>query len=352
MSDTKIAVFRPGALGDMILATPVLDALIRAHGDAGARLDLHVFVTMPHGSVLRAGEAEWGRLTVRDFGDRACAWLFGGSGPAPEILEESVGGADAVIAWLNDPDGIFRARIESLGARRIVIHTARPPLAAPDGDSRSLCRPVHASEHLWRALLDISDAASPQAEAGGAPGALGRTRFPPSPPVPAPESPSLRVRGAELRAGMSRLAALFPEPFEGGLAAIHPGSGGAAKRAPPEIFAAVARAVAAFGLRPFLIQGPADAEAVEAVLSAAAGRVADRMERRRSGGWRESGSGGGGSGPAPTDKVAGVPGRDEEPIPKHPMRSLLIEDDRFPGRRLPDRLEVLGSGKGCLLYTS
>ncbi len=265
MADSKIAVFRPGALGDLVLAVPVLDALIRAHEEAGARLDLHVFATMPHGSVLRAGEAAWGRMEVRDFGGRDCAWLFGGSGPAPAMLEESVGGADAVIAWLNDPDGAFRERLVALGARLIVAHPSKPHPAACDAGGVEPARPVHASEHLWRALLEISRLASPIAGTGRMPGPLARLRFPPFPPVPTIESPSLRARDAELRAGMARLAIIFPDASDGGLAAIHPGSGGAAKRAPPELFAAIARAAAAFDLRSFLICGPADAGAVDAV---------------------------------------------------------------------------------------
>ena len=50
--------------------------------------------------------------------------------------------------------------------------------------------------------------------------------------------------------------------------ALHPGSGGAAKRWPPERFVELARRLITRGCRPLLIEGPADAEVTAAVLAA------------------------------------------------------------------------------------
>jgi heptosyltransferase-3 len=249
----RAAVFRPGALGDLILTAPVLNALVEACTDRGARLDLHLFATMPHGKALASGDAAWGRLTVHDFGDRRCAWLFGAEGPAPDGLDDVLRDADAAIAYLADDDGIFRARLESLGIRKVVIHPARPH-AGRGGDRETAAKTgrLHIAEHLWAALSELG----PPAE---------KCAWPPDPPpIPTPESPALRLKGSELRAGMERLAPMFPRPPEGGLAAIHPGSGGKTKCAPPEIFAELARLAEDAGMSPFLICGPADAEAVRA----------------------------------------------------------------------------------------
>jgi ADP-heptose:LPS heptosyltransferase len=200
-----ILIIHPSALGDVLQAVPAL-RLLRA----GA----------PRARLVFAGQPRLGRLLValravdeaRGFDGLGLEALFTDA-PVPPALADFVGGFARVISWFGAREPDYRARLGAL-ARDLVI--ARP---VPDDDT-----PV------WRHLVATLAGAD---HVGG--------------DVIAP----LRVEGPST----TRRVLL-----------VHPGSGGAWKRWPPERFAEVIEAAVRATAVPVLLhQGPADGEAVQAL---------------------------------------------------------------------------------------
>lgn len=189
-------VLRPGALGDTLLAVPALRAIRAGYPDAQVQL-------AAHGAAARllqsCGEVDTGLA----FDDVRLAWLFGG-GTAVEL-------PDLVVAWMEDPAGILRARLAALG-----VDAWLAPSRPADGTE------IHCARHLWEALR--------------LPGTVAWNEDP------------IRVAA---RASDEVL--------------VHPGSGAARKNWPPEKLAEVVRLVSQAGKRVRLIVGEADERAAEAV---------------------------------------------------------------------------------------
>jgi ADP-heptose:LPS heptosyltransferase len=200
----RILIVHPGALGDVLQAVPALRGL------------------RTQGRLTFAGQPRLGRLlTTLGVVDEARG--FDGLGleacftdaPAPPALAAFLGGFARVVSWFGSRDATYVARLGALAADPVV---ASP---VPDDDT-----PV------WRHL--VSTLASPG------------------------------LAEAEAVAPI-RLAA---PPVAPPALVVHPGSGGAWKRWPPERFAAVIAAVAARHPVPVVVhQGPADRAAVEALLT-------------------------------------------------------------------------------------
>jgi ADP-heptose:LPS heptosyltransferase len=202
---SSFLIIHPGALGDVLQAVPALRRL-----RAGAQAVRLVFAGQPRlGALLAAlGAVD----EVRGFDGLGLEALFTDA-PVPAALADFLGGFARVVSWFGAREPDYRARLGGF-ARDLVI--ARP---VPDDDT-----PV------WRHLIaSLPDGGHADAD----------TLAP------------LRVEaGEEARDAL----------------VVHPGSGGAGKRWPPERFAAVVEAAArSIGVPVVLHQGPADRDAVEAL---------------------------------------------------------------------------------------
>ncbi len=231
----QITVIRPGALGDTLLTFPAL-ALLRRRAPA-ARLTLIARAdTLP----LALASSLAGDAWPWDLPDWAA--LFTPDATADSLTERAraaLAGADAVIAWAPDPDGALAATLHRLGARHVIVAPGKPP--------EPPAAPERAALWLARALAQLGVAPP------GDPLALWRTM----PPLRWPEADA---RDAE------RVWRALGLP-DAGVIALHPGSGGAAKRWPPERFAALADLARQSGFTPLLLAGEADEAVARAVLA-------------------------------------------------------------------------------------
>jgi ADP-heptose:LPS heptosyltransferase len=252
----QVVIFRPGALGDTLLAFPTLAVLRQvwpnAHITLVARADV---LPLARG----AGLAD----ATYSYDLPAWSGLWGAAEEADPLLRDVVDGADVVVAWLRDPDGAVVRTLRALGVGRVVIAPGRPPEPQPDEPAPRLpAAPFPCAVEADRPAA----AGGRRSMQGSGPGErehaaryLLRTLAP------------LGIADAPLLAPISRKEgascdALEAQEFAGKrMVALHPGSGGAAKRWPPERFAGIARRLRAAGHAPLLVEGPGDAEQVAAV---------------------------------------------------------------------------------------
>ncbi|HEU0028739.1 MAG TPA: glycosyltransferase family 9 protein [Ktedonobacterales bacterium] len=235
----QITVIRPGALGDTLLTLPAIAVLRR--WTPSARLTL-----IARADILSLALAS-------GLADDAWPWdlpdwsaLFAPDVTAEELTARAraaLVGADVVIAWAPDRDGALAATLHRLGAGRVIVAPAQPS-EAPGA------LPEHAAHWLARALTPLG--VTPPRDLPALWQAM--------PPLRWPE-PDARAAGRAWRAlGLP----------DAGVIALHPGSGGAAKRWPPERFAALADRARQASLTPLLLAGEADEAAAAAVLAHAA----------------------------------------------------------------------------------
>ena len=231
-----VVAIRPGALGDTLLVFPTL-ALIRA-GWPGARVTL-----VARRDVLPLARAWDLADSVAPYDAPEWSALFIQPPPVDSPLR-AVLADSAALAWLTDSDGSVAANLQALGAHRVAIGPGRP---REDGRE-------HAALQL-AALLPAIGIPVPRTTAALY-DSLRSIRLPHQrlPQVPLPSLTGLLTSGARV-------------------VALHPGSGGAEKRWPPDRFAALCLEMRDVGLCPLLIEGPQDAEMVSAVLAAAGERA-------------------------------------------------------------------------------
>lgn len=233
----QMTLVRPGALGDTLLALPSL-ALLRAREPSVRLTFIARADVLPIALASGLADEAW----PWDLPDWAA--LFDPAITAASLTERAraaLAGADAVIAWTPDPDGAFAAALHRLGVSHVSVAPGQPPEDRPgEHMSVSLARalaplgitPPDTRDALWRAL------------------------------------PTLRWPEASAREAERAWRGLgLPED---GVIALHPGSGGVAKRWPPERFATLAIQARDSGYTPLLLAGEADAEVVAAVLERAA----------------------------------------------------------------------------------
>jgi len=210
----RVLLIRPGALGDVLLTLPVVQALHSQWPDI--TIDM-----MGNPAVLRL---LCGRTAVH------AVWSFDGLdiGPMfhPEArptseLGERFGGYDVTISYAGPADGVFARNLTRIAQGRVIHWDARA------GSHIGM----HMSEFLQRPLLELG--------------------------VPlCADPPRLRLTAQDRQ----QAAAWFAEHsfVNGPSVALHPGSGSPAKNWPAEQFAGLARCLDAAAQQVVLIVGPAD----------------------------------------------------------------------------------------------
>ena len=231
----RYVLIRPGALGDALLTFPALTLL------RGQRPGAHVTL-IARGDILSLARASGLADATSAFDDPIWYALFD-TLPRGETAYDVIEGA-AVVAWLGDAEGTVRRALERLGANEIVLAESRPA----EGSG------VHAALHLARALAP-----------------LGITV-----PVTVNELarvlPSFTAPEADEAAADAAWQSLVV-PSDARVVALHAGSGGAAKRWPPQSFAAVADGLRSAGYWPLLIEGLQDDMVTAAVIAAVGGEA-------------------------------------------------------------------------------
>ena len=198
MTLNRILLIRTGALGDLIVTLPVLSALKAA----APRACLHL-LGYPRTLVMAQGYAD----SIASIDQADWAPTFVQNGRLPRSCVDRINTADLVLSYLPDPDGIFTANLRRAGARTVHSFHPHPP---PDGS-------IHIVDHLLSPLSTL--------------------HIPAADPVPRVLLTREDRQSAEQILHHQNLADTSP-------AVIHPGSGGAAKRWPPERFAPVADRIA------------------------------------------------------------------------------------------------------------
>jgi heptosyltransferase-3 len=231
----KMVIFRPGALGDTLLAFPALAALRRAFAGAWLR----AVGNLP---ALRLAHAAGLADEVAAFDDLCWADLFAEEGIRSVEARQVLAGANLAVLWLRDPAGLAASNLRALGVPLVVSAPGRPP----DGAR------LHAADYLLSTLAPIIGDAVP-------------ADLPPL--APAPEM----RRWAEETWARLRLG-------DAPVLAVHPGSGGRAKCWPPECFAALARRFIEEGWRALVVAGPADEAAAAALVAALPTERAQRVD--------------------------------------------------------------------------
>jgi len=205
----RILIIRPGAIGDTLLALPVIRAL-RVHYANPHITFVGNAVVLP--LVLASGLVE----EVSDYEDIRWSALFAAA-PLPGAMH-CVPTIDLAICWLRDPDGMVERNLRAAGVQQVITAPGRPP----EGER------VHIVDYL--------------AQTVGAHMGKGQV--------------SLRTA-----CGSGRGRATAPT-YD---VAIHPGSGGARKCWPVSSFAAVIQRLCERDCRVLLLGGPADHERIDAM---------------------------------------------------------------------------------------
>jgi heptosyltransferase III len=241
---TRLLFIRPGALGDTLLALPVL-ALARQQWP-GRDLTLVAREDIGH----LALESQ---LTdhISDYRDASWSSIFREKipqgGAAQDPLQTLMRGS-AVVAWLSDPDGIVEHNLRRLGARQVVLAQGRPDPTVIQ----------HLALTLARGLVPLG-LTSPHDY-----GDLIRR-------MPDRLTPS---------AGIERLDRQFQALLNRRRPAVafHSGSGGAAKRWPPPAFAGLIEASVRHGHLPILISGPQDNDSTQSITSTLSSTAARELQ--------------------------------------------------------------------------
>jgi ADP-heptose:LPS heptosyltransferase len=221
----RVLLYRCGALGDTLLSVAALDALRRRFPGARVALAARPAWGSP---LLDAGRVD----ELLDAEARPFHLLYQEPSPGDE-LDLLLRGFGASLFFTLDPEGGAARRLGALPRGDHLLASPFPP----EGEDVHIAR--------W-----MEGAAAPL---GAAPGP-----FPPPPLIPSAAS---REKARRLTAPLGL--------DEAPLLALHPGSGGRGKWAPPGALARVARDFCGEGgPPPLLIQGPADREAVRGLQAA------------------------------------------------------------------------------------
>ena len=217
----NVLVIRAGALGDFVLTLPLLAAVRRRFPEACITLLGYPAIAE---LALVSGRAD----ALADVGSVRFAPLFGATNTPPAELQAWFAGFDAAVAVWSDAPSFLAPKLRAAGILEVFCVEPPEPAGERSYAARFMLRQLPAQ---WREDVGCE--------------------------------PSLEISTEGIRAPG------LPGTGAGPLCAVAPGSGGrgADRNWPPERFAEFCEGAATeLDMRPFLIHGPADDEAVAAVL--------------------------------------------------------------------------------------
>lgn len=223
---TRVLVIHPGALGDTLLALPVLAGLKQCH--AQAMLDL-----IGHPSLVEVlpGRSVVDRMRSIDGPEVHC--LYGGLHGMSSAIRAYFASFDIAVAWLADQDGSLRYALRALGIRRVIVRSPRLREAgvrhATDRFADTLAK--------WQGFHQL-------------------------PTI------SLTPTATDLTTGAAWLAQAGINVKETPVIAVHPGSGSSDKCWPTGCYAEAVTNLLDNGMSVVLVEGPSDSEAVVALQQA------------------------------------------------------------------------------------
>jgi ADP-heptose:LPS heptosyltransferase len=218
----RILVIRPGALGDVVLTLPALEAL--QAGFAGAAIEV-----MANPGVLQLLLGRSVVSVVSSFDRVDLAALFQPAADPAESLQHYLAPFDLILSYATPPQHVFARNLARVARGRALSFDARP---GPDLGA-------HMSEYLQQPLRELGVALWTQ-------------------------PPRLQLT-AEDHDGAARWWEAH-DLGDGCVVAMHPGSGSPAKNWPAECFGALARYLRRErGAHVALLSGPADESAVSEV---------------------------------------------------------------------------------------
>ncbi|HEX6818100.1 MAG TPA: glycosyltransferase family 9 protein [Ktedonobacterales bacterium] len=230
----RIVLIRPGALGDALLTLPALAVLRRERPEVRVTL-------ITRRDVLPLVKASALADDTHAYDLPAWSALFTDGPISVDPLAHLTFEGATVVAWMPDPTGAIATNLRALGAVQVQMASPRP---LPDE-----------REHM---ALRLAEALRP----------LGVT-IPPTREALVELLPEIQIAESDSRDVRSLWEVLVPWDTVQSVVALHPGSGGAAKRWPPDAFAALAQEVSTMGMQPLLIEGPQDSTVCHEVLTAA-----------------------------------------------------------------------------------
>lgn len=236
-----ILIIRPGAIGDMLLTFPILQAL-------KTQYDRPQITLVGNPAVLPLAIA-W-RLVeeVEDYGDLKWSELFSTQGIQNTTLKKQLARTNLAVCWMRDPDGIVAQNLHEAGVKHVIVAPGKPPQGGR----------IHVVDYLAETLRlpHVGAQFIAPSNPKGRSEHVGAQFIAPSNP-PSTEGYSELVKDGcnELRPyNQYRIHA-----HERSIA-IHPGSGGAQKCWPVSSFAAIIQYLWQYNYPVLLLAGPADHE--------------------------------------------------------------------------------------------
>jgi heptosyltransferase-2 len=210
----RILLIRPGALGDVILTLPAVQALDWHWPDS--TIDM-----MGGPAVLRLMLGRSAVQSVRSFDAQELGPMFQPDAVISHQLVERFASYDVIVNYAGSAVSVFAGNLERIAGERVIYHDPRPD---PDP-------PMHMGAFLQRPLgvLGVGLCSDP---------------------------PRLSLTTEDRQRASQWWSERDME--DGPAVALHPGSGSPAKNWPAERFAAVARQLVTAGFQVLLLCGPAD----------------------------------------------------------------------------------------------
>ena len=220
---TRILLVHPGAIGDTLVALPVLDALKRRYHQAHLCMIGHpgLLELLPG----RSAVDEMRSIDGRDFTE-----LLAGVESLSDACRTFYRRFDLAIVWVDDHDGRIRQSLQSLDISRVTVQS--PELRKLGKES--------AAERLKGTLSELEG-------------------------VEFGVGPSLRMTESDKAEGAAWLVRHGISPDASQVVAVHPGSGSPSKCWPAERYAEVITRLLGDEIQIVLIGGPADREVIARV---------------------------------------------------------------------------------------